>query len=803
MARRTLWIVLAALVCFTGMSAARYETPYLRSLESGGSPLYAIRPPDVFVHNVGLLQLLVSNIGVVGNPFGTSLYGAQWMNGEYLFAASLWVGAIAPDNLAYVSTGDDGELLPPVEAVYTIYETFEGAPGGNRRGFSSDGGDDDADGVVDDDFLNGLDDDGDGLIDEDYEAISQQMFSCEYRDDMEAARYSSPEHNPLGLRIWQRSFAWSAEGSNQFVGIDYVVRNQGWDTLREMYLGYFVDSDVGRKEVDLYWTDDRGNFRSVDTTYTDRSITYTCQDDAAGPERDCSRQGLQIDLAYMYDTPGNMPGGNAADDLGPGANGYFGGMFLGHTTDPFGERAPSRVEIHTCHFFAGSGVYPDGDPRNDYERYDLLALGTKPRGPTQQPGDYRYCFSAGPFDELLPGEELSFQVAFAVGAGWEGLIANAIMAQRVYNGKWRDVDGNPLTGCEGNETCLHVTDPTEPLFWSDPCDSMAPLEGPFKNTGCDDPRVWRNADCNCCTPLQDQPGPCPGRESLIHWVGTVAPPAPRMNSDEAIQRVSMSGDRRIHVAWDNTSELVPDAIQQKILFTGYEIWRVEGWTRPYGSSGPAPSDWQKVATLTREPVGTELDLDDYAFDVAVVDSNVPNVEDPSHPLKRYAVGRYAYEDSAGLKNGMLYFYDVTAYSTWFDQTGHLQRLSSQPAAVETQGVRPLWATTVSGSWKDEVIVVPNPWRGGSEADLIPSDGDPTGSRIFFARLPDRPCTVRIYTVSGDLVQTLENLDPAGRPLGTVEWRMLTRRGQEITSGVYVYSVTSDNETMLGRFTVIR
>lgn len=799
--------ILVALLLATALACpawARYDgyNPFAR--EGEGQGLYAIRSPDLYFHNVGLLQLMVSNVGVVGNPFGTDLHGAGWRGGEYLYAASLWFGAIAPDNLAYVSTGAyDYELRPPLDPVYTIYESFEGITAGERPGFSSGGGDDDRDGSVNEDFQNGLDDDGDGAIDEDYEAISQQMFCCEYWDNTDEARSQYADHRPLNIRVRQRSFAWSTEGANEFIGLDYVVLNQGWENLRQIYLGYFVDSDAGSKDADDYYSDDGGELREVDTTYTDETIQYSCDERVSGETHECKKQNLFLAIAFMHDTPGSATGGNAADDMGPGADGYFGGMFLGHTTDPFGERAPDRVEIHTCRFFSGSGVYPEGDPRNDYQRYDLLSSGEKPRRPTSQPSDYRYCFSAGPFAELLPGEELHFQVAFVIGAGWSGLVHNAIMAQRVYNGQWRDVDENPITGCRGAETCLHVEDQSEPLFWEDPCDSLAPRQGPFKNTECDDPSNWRDADCDCCTPAGGWDEPCPGKETLIHWVGTVAPPPPRLSSGDPIKRIQMADDRRVRVEWDNTSELVADPIAGEILFTGYELWRVENWRRPIGSTGPTPGEWQKVATFTREPVGIEFDLDDITYDVPIVEEGIANPSNPLEPLVRYDIGRYAYEDTSGLKNGMLYFYDVTAYSSWIDDEGRLQRLSSQPAAVEAEGVRPVWGFAAEQSWKDGVIVVPNPWRGGSEADLTPSDSDPTGTRIFFARLPERPCTVRIYTMAGDLVETIENTGPDGRPRGTVEWRLLSRRGQEIVSGVYLFAVTCDNETALGRFTIVR
>ena len=175
-------------------------------------------------------------------------YGAGWRGGEYLYAASLWVGAIAPDNLPYVSTGAyDTELRPSLDPVDTIYPAYEGINHGNRPGFST-RPDDDGDGEVDEDPLNGKDDDGDGRIDEDYAAISQQMFSCEYWDYTEEAINTYPEHRPLNLRVHQESYAWSTEGSNEFVGFDFKIFNDGFEVLRSVYLGFFVDSDVGPKD---------------------------------------------------------------------------------------------------------------------------------------------------------------------------------------------------------------------------------------------------------------------------------------------------------------------------------------------------------------------------------------------------------------------------------------------------------------------------------------------------------------------------------------------------------------------------
>ncbi|MCK4304348.1 MAG: hypothetical protein KAY24_08945 [Candidatus Eisenbacteria sp.] len=779
--------------------------------EESGQSLYAIRTPNLFYHNVGQLEVMVTNVGVIGNPGWADSFGAGWKGGEFLYCAALWFGAVASDNLAYVSTGAyETELLPSLDPIDTIYTTFEGATGGDRAGFSTSGGDDDGDGEIDEDPLNGKDDDGDGQIDEDYAAISQQMFSCEYWDDSERAIEIYPRHRPLHIKITQNSFAWSTEGADEFVGFEYDILNNGFETLREIYIGYFVDSDAGRKDAPGYWSDDGGAFISIDTTYIDRTITYEC-DDRNGEHRICAEQDLHIDIAYMRDTPGSVTGGNAADDLTP-LDGYFGGMFLGHTTDPLGERAPERVEISSLRFFSGSGTYPDGDPRNDFERYDLISSHELPKRPTGQPADYRYCFSGGPFKELLPGESLNFQVAFVIGNGEEGLVANAIMAQRVYNGAWRDTDGLKDTGCGGRETCLRIPVGSDPLEWHDPCDSIAPPVV-VKNTECNPDGNypgWVDNDCNCCTPLQATADKCDGLETLIHWVGTVAPPPPTTSTEDPSKRARVEKDHRIVIEWNNSSELVADPISGEIRFCGYRVWRVEGWTRPIGSTGPTPEEWQLIADLSvnnerKQPEGTELLLDDYMNPYVAIVDTLPHPVIEDSLLYEYDIGRYRYVDTMGLKNGMIYFYDVTAYSCWQDtlDSGQImwRELASQPAAVELEGVRPLWGAVTDGSWKDSVMVVPNPWRRSADWDLTPSDRDPTGTHIDFARLPNCECTLRIYTIAGDLVQTLHHDGSRGR--GTIEWNMISRNGQDIASGVYLYAVTCGDETFVDRFTVIR
>ncbi len=122
----------------------------------------------------------------------------------------------------------------------------------------------------------------------------------------------------------------------------------------------------------------------------------------------------------------------------------------------------------------------------------------------------------------------------------------------------------------------------------------------------------------------------------------------------------------------------------------------------------------------------------------------------------------------------------------------------------------------------KIRVVPNPYLATSFLDV----GD-ASRRIEFVNLPDR-CTIRIFTLSGNLVNVLnhiganrfgwgnyldvDELNLAGQPKaysgwdnhgGTEPWNMLNRFGQRVASGCYFYHVTdARGETKTGSFYII-
>ena len=209
--RRSFYLALAWAVLFSSLSnhadAKTNSAQTLREPTQGPSRILVLDGSNV--HNVGELSIHVGNWGLFGSwpgsgqPFAHAP-SAEWPAGsgvEYLFASGLWVGALKNGVPSVTTSAFESEFRPTQDPIDIIYRTREGAPGGIR--YPNPMADDDGDGKMDEDRLDGHDNDLDGLIDEDYAAVSDQMFSCVYRDDQETG---FPQHRSLGLEVHQESY---------------------------------------------------------------------------------------------------------------------------------------------------------------------------------------------------------------------------------------------------------------------------------------------------------------------------------------------------------------------------------------------------------------------------------------------------------------------------------------------------------------------------------------------------------------------------------------------------------------------
>jgi hypothetical protein len=110
----------------------------------------------------------------------------------------------------------------------------------------------------------------------------------------------------------------------------------------------------------------------------------------------------------------------------------------------------------------------------------------------------------------------------------------------------------------------------------------------------------------------------------------------------------------------------------------------------------------------------------------------------------------------------------------------------------------------------EVFVYPNPYRGdanyrgrGFEA-RGESDWPPDRTRVInFANLPPK-CTIRIYSLDGDLIrEIIHDMDPSDPLANHDSWDLITRNTQLVVSGLYYWTVEDEEgRTQIGKLVII-
>jgi len=174
---------------------------------------------------------------------------------------------------------------------------------------------------------------------------------------------------------------------------------------------------------------------------------------------------------------------------------------------------------------------------------------------------------------------------------------------------------------------------------------------------------------------------------------------------------------------------------------------------------------------------------------------------------------YEYVDRE-VHNGFLYYYSVTATDRKIRfmnrrpvNLGYGLQGSPNASFTFTSPATP--AQTLADRRRNgaNIYVYPNPATRESLAEFqqyFPDKDDPTGVRVSFANLPRDLNRIRIYTAAGDLVT--EFLHDGRDGYGQATWNLVSDRGQEVVSGVYLYSVESAGgqfEDFVGKFVVIR
>ena len=154
-------------------------------------------------------------------------------------------------------------------------------------------------------------------------------------------------------------------------------------------------------------------------------------------------------------------------------------------------------------------------------------------------------------------------------------------------------------------------------------------------------------------------------------------------------------------------------------------------------------------------------------------------------------GMITYLKMYGLKLGVGYYYGVTSYDT-----GHntpwppdptVTSLPSLESGLVNANAEPQYPLAAPSNDLDQVRVYPNPFNQHSQLR-----GSGEELRLEFVNIPSK-CTIRIYTLAADLVQTIEHNDGSGdeawgsRALGDYQ---VNRFLQYVAPGIYLFQVES-------------
>ena len=852
-------LALAALIVSEGHARMQYDRDDFKNdsrKKASFAPAHCIA-----AHRVGKLVLSVNNNGTFGDGFRAAP-ASDCFNGEgvpsceypknsgskYLFAGAFWIGAVVGRD-TLVSFGADGwsgatEFFP------------DESPFGDMKHRS-------------------IKDPSSPL----YEgAISEEDYISTYSDTITegvANDYFGRAHRPLWIGVNEASYAWSYSYAEDFVLFDYKITNIGWQTLKDVYMGIYVDADVWGNGADpdagaqddvcgfLYqYPDTCANCEFVDTVYT----AWIADNDGDFSGSGVGQPVPNVTATRIVRTP--------QDSLDVSFNWWI-------SDTPALDFGPRRKDNYRDFRTGGRGT-PEGDVNKYFilrnREFDYDQVRTAVIQPTdsvweyppqeQAPGfadgeDTRYTLSFGPF-EINPGQTLPISFAYVGGENFhatgtvdnvrnlpdnpDAYYANLSFADLARNSKWASfVYDNPGVDTDGDGFFgrFHTCQTDSAIARIDTTHG----EPPVVET------LWTYTAAETCWYEGD---------GVPDFRGAAPPPAPKFWVESEVRglKIRFNGMR---------SETTADRFSRTLDFEGYNIYigrdlrpgalsLAESYDREdynkWVQTDPAEDRWE----LLDEPFTLDELVRLYAFgDTTFSPLRYPRQHPYFHPYfdsvfyftaqshnvsrlgidtdirKRYPDQPYPsslnpdsvaadeltddgyfkyfeYEyDLSNLTPSLEWYVNVTAFDFGSPKTG-LSPLESSPYNdADSAYALPDWETVSQKNLK--VYVYPNPYRidgnyrgegfEGRNPAITPTPPPDRTRVLHFANLPPK-CTIRLYTLDGDLLREINHdVDPNRAEATHEEWNLITRNHQLVVSGLYYWVVeTPSGETQIGKLAVI-
>ncbi len=823
----------------------QFEFPANPAMENLVRPKALAETPNVGleVHKVNRMALTVTNNGffgrgyITGSPIdpetGLPVMACEYpinSDVEYLWVGGLWIGAVVGRD-TLVSTGAEG--------YYNIVEFWPDA--GNKGGmirrsiqpFS-------------------LNYSPDAVSEEDIIAVYTDTFTNVALAGVDPV--DNRPHKPLNVEVTQRTYAWSYPYADDFILFDFSIRNIGRFPLKQMYIGFVVDADayhLSKAWGQDSWLDDICGYKEAIP-----SPVWPGFEDTIRVAWVADNDGDPSDGRYDFTSTTGVTATRVIRTPSDSLEYSFNWWVTRYT--PLADWGPRQVTPDKPYRDFGPNFgTPLGD-RNKYYMlstrefdYDQLECAVPHTGqgwlpPSNEAEDYAdgqnsiYLFSFGPFD-LPPDSTLPVTLAYVGGENfhhdpdafenlfdahnpypymnqldYSSLGLNSMWAEWIYDNPGYDTDGDGDSGSYRwiVDTIGAGNDGGSVLY--------------------DSTRAWYKGD------------------GVPDFRGAAPPPSPKIRI--------IPGFGKLTVRWNGqVSETAVDIFSGTEDFEGYKVYYGEdnrysdfvllaGYDRrDYNryQYDPIFDRWNESdAPLSYDSLqviyGPDFDPDQYSerSPMSPGDSHNPdnlytyfvpqfwNESDLSNPRGIHKLYPDADPDNLAdtTTDGFLRYYEyeyvidnlsptrpLYISVTAFDYGSRVHRLSALESSLLTNATLayPLTASDNVEQHALQVIVYPNPYRidgGYARAGYENRDRTRSAERarvINFANLPS-VCTIRIYTVSGDLVDQIEHYRPGGGPDAQHEtWDMLSRNTQAITTGIYIWSVTSDMGEQLGKLVIIK
>ncbi len=691
-------------------------------------------------------------------------------------------------------------------------------------------------------------------------ARSELDIICEYYDtitrgDLVFIPYCQDSHIPLQLRVTQRSMAWSGDDLDDFILFEYEVETMGDQTINDVWIGVGYGNDIGH-EYDM-----RDTSRYVPVRVgllREHEIGDPCGYlDHPNLAYMMTRDGYPTNGRFDERSPLGAVGFMFLGASYPDVKVYFNWQTVYYTPSYRYWFMPQRdlgigsppIDASNCQY--GGGFWGKREwmyatmsrPEIDYDQIttavDKTAQGWLP--PPEHAAELAggmfssdAILSFGPL-KLGPGLKIRYALALVAGDNvhtsptafedrfnpdhpewytdrwldFSELAENSLWARKVYDNPGYDTDGDGNRGeyiiCNG-DTVWTVGDgvpdfradvpPPAPLVrviptqgklvirWNgyypenyiDPFSQIQDFEGYRVYVGRDE----RESSLSLISSFD--------RENFVRYTQVELPSG-----------VWDWSSRELPFTLDSLRLIYGDPDFDPSLYSRHDPFEFGGERYFFEKMDANLSDLANPSAIHKvypEAVDPGPDSTSWREDEVTIEHG--------KPLPKF----YEYEYSLdNLLPTVSYYVGVTAFDFGFAAGG----IPAKESKVINNLVEAYALTSADSAVQQEldVFVYPNPYRvdaGYTESGYENRYHDRIADRarlIHFANLPN-VCTIRIFSLDGDLIRTIYHEYPKDDPAAMHDtWDLITRNVQAVKTGLYYWTVESEKRTQIGKFVVIK